>query len=74
VRLNSDQQKWIKFNVEMLDGIFRSDLDEMKQEVFTMADSKSRNLKIEFINKYQKLLAQFGIIKGYKKSNPESEI
>jgi hypothetical protein len=74
VKLSSDQQKWVKFNVEMLDSIFRSDLEDMKQEVFTMADSKSRSLKIEFINKYQKILAQFGIIKDSKKSKPESEI
>ena len=74
MRLNESQQKWIKFNAEILDSIFRPDLDDMKEEVFNMADSKSRNLKIEFINKYQKLLNQIGLIRDSKESTPESGI
>ena len=74
MKLSDLQTKWIRNNAEILDGIFRPDLDEMKREVFEMADSKSRNLKIEFINKYQKILNQVGLIKDSKERKPETGI
>lgn len=74
MRLNDPQKKWIKYNAEVLESIFAPDLEEMKKEVFEMADSKSRNLKIEFINKYQKILNQIGLIRDSEEKKPESGI
>lgn len=74
MKLDDIQTKWIRNNAEMLDSIFRPDLDEMKREVFEMEDSKSRNLKIEFIKKYQKILNQVGLIKDSKERKPETGI
>ena len=74
MKLNDDQRKWIKMNAETLEGIFLPDLEEMKREVFEMEDSKSRNLKIEFIKKYQKILNQIGFIKNSEEKKPESGI
>lgn len=74
MKLDDIQTKWIRNNAEILDSIFRPDLDEMKREVFEMEDSKSRNLKIEFIKKYQKILNQVGLIKDSKERKPETGI
>ena len=74
MRLNETQIRFIKTNAEMLESIFAPDLEDMKREVFEMEDSKSRNLKIEFIKKYQKILNQIGFIKTKEEKEPDSGI
>jgi hypothetical protein len=72
--MDNSTKKWIKENADILDRIFRPKYEEEREKVFSMPEGKARNIHIEFTKQLKNWLTEINLIKGWKESNPESEI
>lgn len=67
--LTKEEEEFIKNNQEMLEGIFRKRIDELKDNVFSPAfDPKDRDVEIRFVQEYQSWLRTISIIRDNNKS------
>ena len=59
--LDKSEGQFIKANQEILEQIFKKELEESKQLVFRLPAGQERDLQIEFIKKYEEWLLTIGI-------------